>query len=181
MARKIKKTSNNIPEIIFSLAPPLNKQGKDCEELRNSSSKNNKSHKKRKNKREDSKKNNLPEIIITSVSDDEDEDEKVLTVSNSNNSNTKLPKIIINAEDNEIISTSHEFVDFDFTSDDKLNQNISNESFNNDSRQQKEERKDKNLFQNKENIINKNISSNVSSDKISKIQLLRFLKKKILG
>ncbi|CAB4374150.1 unnamed protein product [Rhizophagus irregularis] len=164
MVRKIKNTGNNVPEIVFSLVTP-EEQGQNSSTQH---SKNNKSHKKRKNReQEQNKRNNLPTIIITDLSDDVQD--KGLTNSNSN-LNKKFPKNIINIEDNEIISTNHDFVDFEHTFNE--NQNISNGSSNNfNIKQQKKG----------ESIKNKNLLLNNSSSKNLKAnQLWKFLKRKFL-
>ncbi|RGB32184.1 hypothetical protein C1646_707314 [Rhizophagus diaphanus] len=168
MVRKIKNTGNNVPEIVFSLVPPEGQRQNSSTQH----SKNNKSHKKRKNREQEqnkNKRNNLPTIIITDLSDDVQD--KGLTNSNSiSNSNKKFPKNIINIEDNEIISTNHDFVDFEYTFNE--NQNISNGSSNNfNNKQQKKE----------ESIKNKNLLLNNSSSKNLKAnQLWKFLKRKFL-
>ncbi|GBB94827.1 hypothetical protein RclHR1_02420014 [Rhizophagus clarus] len=137
MVRKIKNTSDNVPEIVFTLVPPFEEQGQDYKnsqtKQRNKNS--NKTHKKRKSKEQEQIR--IPQIIVTDLSDDSDDlQDKGLTISNSNK---KFPKNIINVEDND------HFVDFDFT----INE------FNNKTNQQE------NLFKEKgEPFINKNLLLN---------------------
>ncbi|GES77159.1 hypothetical protein GLOIN_2v1483195 [Rhizophagus clarus] len=158
MVRKIKNTSDNVPEIVFTLVPPFEEQGQDYKnsqtKQRNKNS--NKTHKKRKSKEQEQIR--IPQIIVTDLSDDSDDlQDKGLTISNSNK---KFPKNIINVEDND------HFVDFDFT----INE------FNNKTNQQE------NLFKEKgEPFINKNLLLNDPSSKNLKTnQLWKFLKRKFM-